>query len=185
MSVSESADPGGHKGVKAWLGYAWFMSLGTILPLPIFLAGYVCHLTFVGAPVGRRLFRLGIFLSTMGQPAPAADRAKARQKSEGDGDKKSLLKRLAPYSPPAVVARHGKPFSKPVRAAWFVFVGWWGGALWVVAAWSVLLLPYPFPDVIRRLLADLPSVMTLAEPKPPEPVRSPPEPPSDARAPGG
>jgi hypothetical protein len=31
-------------------------------------------------------------------------------------------------------------------------------------AWSVLLLPYPFPELIRKLLADLPSVMTLAPP---------------------
>jgi hypothetical protein len=28
----------------------------------------------------------------------------------------------------------------------------------------VLLLPYPFPGLIRSLLADLPSVMTLAPP---------------------
>jgi hypothetical protein len=34
----------------------------------------------------------------------------------------------------------------------------------VTIAWSVLLLPYPFLDVIRNLLADLPSVMTLAYP---------------------
>jgi hypothetical protein len=47
-----------------------------------------------------------------------------------------------------------------------VFVGWWLGALWTVLAWSVLLLPYPFPDLIRSLLADLPSVMTLAPPAP-------------------
>ena len=43
-------------------------------------------------------------------------------------------------------------------------VGWWLGALWTGLAWSVLLLPYPFPDLIRSLLADLPSVMTLAPP---------------------
>jgi hypothetical protein len=50
--------------------------------------------------------------------------------------------------------------------AWFVFAGWLLGALWTVLAWSVLLLPYPFPGLIRSLLADLPSVMTLAPPAP-------------------
>jgi hypothetical protein len=50
------------------------------------------------------------------------------------------------------------------RVAWFLLVGWWLGAAWTGLAWSVLLLPYPFPDLIRSLLADLPSVMTLAQP---------------------
>jgi hypothetical protein len=48
--------------------------------------------------------------------------------------------------------------------AWFLLVGWWLGAVWTALAWSVLLLPYPFPDLIRSLLADLPSVMTLGPP---------------------
>ena len=37
--------------------------------------------------------------------------------------------------------------------------------MWTVLAWSVLLLPYPFPELIRMLLADLPCVMTLAQPE--------------------
>ena len=36
--------------------------------------------------------------------------------------------------------------------------------IWTLLAWSVLLLPYPFPELIRKLLADLPSVMTLGPP---------------------
>ena len=36
----------------------------------------------------------------------------------------------------------------------------------MILAWSVLLLPYPLLDVIRDLLDELPSVMTLAFPKP-------------------
>ena len=51
------------------------------------------------------------------------------------------------------------------RALWFVFVGWWFGFVWVLMAWSLLLLPYPMTDAIRSLLGNLPSVMTLAEPK--------------------
>jgi uncharacterized membrane protein YccF (DUF307 family) len=167
MSASEGAQPAGRRGAKAWLGYAWFMSLGMILPLPIFLAGYICHVTLVGAPVARRLYAFGVFLSTMGQPAPAGDRVKAKTKDKGA--KKPFWQRLRPYSPPGLVERHGRPFSTPVRAAWFVFVGWWLGAFWVVAAWSILLLPYPFPDVIRRLLGELPSVMTLAQAAAPAP----------------
>ena len=52
----------------------------------------------------------------------------------------------------------------PLRIVWFVLVGWWLGLIWVVIAWSVLLLPYPFIGMIRDLLADLPSVMTLGMP---------------------
>jgi len=37
------------RSARSWGGYAWFMSFGTILPLPIFLGGYLAQLTFVGA----------------------------------------------------------------------------------------------------------------------------------------
>ena len=43
-----------------WAGYGWFMSFGTVLPLLIFLGGYAVHLTFVGAPLARRIYGLGI-----------------------------------------------------------------------------------------------------------------------------
>ena len=79
---------------------------------------------------------------------------------------------LTAVSPPTVVEIKTGP-NLLIRAIWFVLVGWWLGALWVILAWSVLLLPYPFPQLIRDLLADLPSVMTLAWPErdgPPEAV---------------
>jgi hypothetical protein len=37
----------------------------------------------------------------------------------------------------------------------------------VVLAWAVVLLPYPFLDMIRDRLSELPFVMTLAMPAPP------------------
>ncbi len=82
----------------------------------------------------------------------------------GDG-KKPFAERVRAYAPPGWVERHGRPFGLLARVAWFVCVGWWLGALWTLLAWSVLLLPYPFPELIRKLLADLPSVMTLAQPQ--------------------
>ena len=51
------------------------------------------------------------------------------------------------------------------RVLWFVLVGWWLGALWVLLSWSVFLLPYPFLDTVAALLEELPSVMTLAYPE--------------------
>jgi hypothetical protein len=34
----------------------------------------------------------------------------------------------------------------------------------VILSWSVFLAPYPFMDTVAALLAELPSVMTLAQP---------------------
>jgi uncharacterized membrane protein YccF (DUF307 family) len=162
VSASTGSSARGQGKVRAWAGYAWFMSFGTLLPLPIFLCGYAAHVTIVGAPIARQLYGFGIFLSTMGQKPPGAD--KVESKTDGDG-KKPFAERVREHSPPGWIERRGRPISLPVRAAWFVLAGWWLGLLWVILAWSVLLLPYPFPELIRGLLADLPSVMTLAYPE--------------------
>ena len=158
--------PGG-RSVRAWGGYLWFMSFGTILPLPVFLLGYLAQLTFIGAPLARRAYSFGIFLSTLGQRPPGADRLESRRHDEADAEeekKKPFAERIRAKAPPGWVERRGRPYGARARTFWFVLVGWWLGAVWTGLAWSVLLLPYPFPDLIRRLLADLPSVMTLAPP---------------------
>jgi hypothetical protein len=164
--VSESHPaPDGDKRLpraRAWGGYAWFMSFGTFLPLPIFVGGYLAHLTFVGAPLARRAYRFGVYLSTLGQKPPGADRLESRHSD--DEEKKPFAERIRAKAPPGWVERRAEPFPFATRAAWFVFVGWWLGGVWTLLAWSVLLLPYPFPELIRKLLADLPSVMTLGPP---------------------
>jgi uncharacterized membrane protein YccF (DUF307 family) len=149
---------------KSWGGYGWFMTFGTFLPLPIMWGGYVVNLTIVGAPLARRIYRYALLVPTLGQPPPGADRVKSATAQKADKDKKPLGERIRPYSPPGWLERRGRPVSMPFRVAWFVLVGWWAGFVWVSIAWSVLLLPYPFLDVIRNLLSDLPSVMTLAYP---------------------
>ena len=171
MSDSGTTAQGGAgravRSARSWGGYAWFMSFGTILPLPVFLAGYVAQLTFVGAPLARRAYRFGIFLSTLGQKPPGADKLESRHHEDDEGPeekKKPFAERVRAHAPPGWVERRDEPFPTRTRALWFVFVGWWLGALWTGLAWSVLLLPYPFPDLIRKLLADLPSVMTLESP---------------------
>jgi hypothetical protein len=143
------------------------MSFGTLLPLLVFLGSYAVHLTLVGAPAARRLNTFGIWLSTFGQEPPAKDKLKPRKPG-----KKSLVDRIRPYSPTGYVARRGKPVPLLVRALWFVLVGWWLGALWVILSWSGFLAPYPFLDTVAALLAELPSVMTLAQPPSP-PASSP------------
>ena len=149
----------GARASKSWAGYGWFMTAGTFLPLPIFLGGYLANLTLLGEPLARRFYGYGLFLATMGQPPPGKDKVKARA---ADADKKPFVERFRPYTPPGLVERRGRPVPMRLRAAWFVLVGWWLGAVWVLVTWSVLLLPYPLLDVIRGLFDDLPSVMTLA-----------------------
>jgi uncharacterized membrane protein YccF (DUF307 family) len=161
-AAASPPDPTRVDRAKAWGGYAWFMSFGTILPLPIFLLGYLANLTLVGAPIAWRLYRFGIFFSTLGQQPPGEDKLKEHT---GDEGKKPLAERVKDHSPAGWVERRGKPVSMPIRIVWFVLVGWWLGVVWVVIAWSVLLLPYPFLGMIRDLLSDLPSVMTLAMPQ--------------------
>jgi len=157
------------RAARSWGGYAWFMSFGTILPLPVLLFGYLAQLTFVGAPLARNAYGFGIFLSTLGQRPPGADKLESRleghaEEETGKEKKKPFAERVRTHAPPGWVERRDEPFGRRTRTLWFVLVGWWFGGLWVILAWSVLLLPYPFPDLIRSLLADLPSVITLAPP---------------------
>jgi hypothetical protein len=140
------------------------MTFGTFLPLPIFWGGYLVNLTLVGAPLARRIYRYALLVPTLGQRPPGEEKLKAATVEKTGKEKKPLGERMRPYSPPGWLERRGRPVAIPFRVAWFVLVGWWAGAVWVTIAWSVLLLPYPFLDVIRNLLADLPSVMTLAYP---------------------
>jgi uncharacterized membrane protein YccF (DUF307 family) len=158
---AEESEPRRGRRVRAWGGYVWFMSFGTFLPLPVFLGGYLADVTFIGAPLARVAYRSGIFLSTLGQRPPGADRLEARHGHDG---KKPFAARVREKAPPGWVERRATPFGTGSRVLWFVFVGWWLGGLWVLLAWSVLLLPYPFPDLIRKLLADVPSVLTLGPP---------------------
>ena len=144
-----------------WAGYGWYMTFGTFIPLFIFLAGYVVHLTLIGAPLARWIYRLGIWTSTLGQDPPGKDKVEARISGKG---KKPFYERVLPYSPPGWLERRGRPVHSGMRMVWFLLVGWWLGAVWVVISWSPFLLPYPLFDVVEGLLAEVPSVMTLAWP---------------------
>jgi uncharacterized membrane protein YccF (DUF307 family) len=148
--------------IKNWAGYAWFMSFGTLLPLIVFVCSYLVHLTLVGAPIARSADGFGIWLSTFGQEPPGKGKLESRQQ---DDNKKSIVQRIRPYSPPGIIERRGRPFPLWARALWFILVGWWLGAIWVILAWSVFLMPYPFLDTVRSILDELPSVMTLAGPE--------------------
>src|SRR5439155_23441661 len=130
--VSESGttpEAGTERGrrARAWGGYVWFMSFGTFLPLPVFVGGYLAQLTFIGAPIARRAYRFGIFLSTLGQKPPGADKLESRheQRDEEAGKKKPFAERVRAHAPPGWVERRGEPFPTRTRALWFVFVGWW------------------------------------------------------------
>jgi uncharacterized membrane protein YccF (DUF307 family) len=146
---------------KHWVGYGWFMSFGTFLPLVVFLFNYFLHLTLVGEPLAKVGDRFGIWLSTLGQEPPGKDKLDARS---SDPEKKSFADRVRPYSPPGFIERRGRPVPLWFRIIWFVLVGWWLGAIWLLLSWSILLAPYPFPETVKAFLDDLPSVMTLAYP---------------------
>lgn len=149
------------ESAKHWFGYGWFMTLGTLLPLIVFLGSYAVHVTLVGAPLARRGNRFGIWLSTFGQEPPGKDKLAARKPDAG---KKPFTERVRAHSPAGFLERRGRPVPMPLRVLWFVLVGWWLGALWVLLSWSVFLAPYPFLDTVAALLDELPSVMTLAYP---------------------
>ena len=136
------------------------MTLGTLFPLITFLVSYAVHLTLVGAPVARAGYRFGIWLATFGQEPPGKGKLDSRK--ENGEKKRSIGSRIKPYTPAEILERRDEPVTLPRRALWFVFVGWWLGGIWVVGAWSVFLAPYPFLDTVRRILDELPTVMTLA-----------------------
>jgi uncharacterized membrane protein YccF (DUF307 family) len=156
---------GGH-----WVGYGWFMSFGTVIPLLVFLGGYVVQITLVGAPIARWIYRFGIWTATLGQDPPGKEKMEAKLTSAGS-DKKPFFERVRPYSPPGWIEKRGKPVPMPVRIVWFVLIGWWLGAVWVVISWSPFLLPYPLFDIVAQLLGEIPCVQTLAWPKTVPPVR--------------
>jgi uncharacterized membrane protein YccF (DUF307 family) len=158
-----AADPGSARtSIRSWAGYAWFMSFGTILPLVVFLSSYALYLTLVGAPIARRANQVGIWISTFGQDPPGKEKLDSRSQEER---KPSIAERIRPYSPPGILDRRGRPVGPFARALWFIFVGWWLGAIWVLLSWSIFLAPYPFLDTVRGLLDELPTVMTLAPPQ--------------------
>src|SRR5262245_66615450 len=105
------------------------MSFGTILPLLIFLGGYVVHLTLVGAPLARLIYRFGIWTSTLGQEPPGKEKFDARAQSS---EKKPFFERVRPYAPPGWIERHGRPVPMIWRAVWFLTIGWWLGFAWTV-----------------------------------------------------
>jgi uncharacterized membrane protein YccF (DUF307 family) len=138
------------------------MSFGTLLPLLVFLASYVVHLTLVAAPIARAGYRFGVWLSTFGQAPPVKRKPDSRP---ADGEEKtSVAEQVRRYSPAAYVRRRERPVALPIRIVWFVLAGWWLGGVWVVLSWSVLLAPYPFPATVAALLEELPGVMVLAGP---------------------
>lgn len=169
-TTRERARKAARKG-GSWAGYGWFMTLGTILPLIVFIGGYIVNVTLIGAPIARRIYRFGIWLATLGQEPPGQEKLAARKAAtEADDDsseapdKKSLIQRIGYYSPPEVLERRGRPVSMPTRVVWFVMLGWWLGVAWVIISWGLFLLPYPMLDAVSAMLAKLPSVMTLASP---------------------
>ncbi len=137
------------------------MTIGTVAPLPILLLGYLFNVTIVGAPIAWKFYEVAIFTSTLGQKPPGEEKLEARATEK---HRKPLITRLRPYSPPGLLEKRGLPVPMWQRIIWFILVGWWLGALWTALAWSVLLLPYPFLDMIREILSELPSVMTLSLP---------------------
>jgi hypothetical protein len=146
---------------KHWAGYGWFMSFGTILPLVVFLGSYLVHLTLVGSRPARSIDRFGIWVSTLGQEPPGKEKLDSRK---SENSKRSFAERVREHGPSGYLQRRGRPVSLLVRIIWFVFVGWWLGALWVLLSWSIFLMPYPFLGTVAALLDELPTVMTLAYP---------------------
>jgi hypothetical protein len=155
------------ESAKHWFGYGWFMSFGTFLPLGVFLGSYFVHLTLVGAPLARTIDRFGIWLATFGQEPPGQDRLDARSVDSG---KRPLAERVRAHAPPGMLERRGRSVAWPLGA--LVHPRGLVARRDLGRAFVERLVPYPFLDTVRALLAELPSVMTLAYPRSAPPHRS-------------
>jgi uncharacterized membrane protein YccF (DUF307 family) len=98
----------------------WFLFIGWWLSGWVILAGYVAMLTIVGIPLAFYLF------NRLPQALTLRRRTTAYRTEFRDG---------TAY----VTAQHPPQRPWPVRALYFVLVGWWLGAIWLTIAWLLSL----------------------------------------------
>ncbi|MFC7075060.1 YccF domain-containing protein [Haloarcula halophila] len=108
----------------------WFLFVGWWLTGLWLAAAWLLNLTLVGIPLGIALI-----------------------------NRVPLVVSLKRRDPP-VAERTTESYSWPVRAVWFVCIGWWASALWTAAAYAVTLTIVGIPVAVW-MHARLPFVVSL------------------------
>lgn len=104
----------------------WYLFVGWWLAGIVMFLGYLFTVTIIGMPLGF------YFLTRIPQALTLRARTTAFRTEVRDGVTYVVESELPQ-----------RPWY--VRALWFVFVGWWLGALWLVAAWLIGLLVVKLP----------------------------------------
>jgi uncharacterized membrane protein YccF (DUF307 family) len=104
----------------------WFLCICWWLSGIVMFLGYLFTVTIIGMPLGF------YFLNRIPQALTLRARTTAFRTEVRDGVTYVVESELPQ-----------RPWY--VRALWFVFVGWWLGALWLVAAWLIGLLVVTLP----------------------------------------
>ncbi len=118
----------------------WFLVIGWWLGLIWTIFAWLFNLTLIGLPVGLMMLNLIPQVMTL-QP------------------RRTPQVHIAAGG--TVVVRQTVQHPLPLRAIWFVVIGWWASLLWMLAAWAcsmtILLLPIAFWMFNR-----VPTITTLA-----------------------
>lgn len=107
-------------GINLVLRAVWFVCIGWWLGLLWSIAAWLFNLTLVGLPVGLMMLSATPTVTTL-----------------------QLRRPVQPYG------RQPRPeHPLPLRAIWFVLIGWWASLVWVLTAWALsltlLLMPISF-----------------------------------------
>lgn len=119
----------------------WFLAIGWWLGLVWTIFAWIFNLTLLGLPVGLKMLNMIPQVMTL-QP------------------RRQPQVHIAPGGT-VMVVRQALEHPLPLRAIWFVIIGWWASLLWMLVAWafsaSILLLPIAFWMFNR-----VPTITTLA-----------------------
>lgn len=115
----------------------WIMIVGPLMSLGVTMVGWFLALSIVGMPTARRLF----------------DRLPTLMTLHGMGE-------APPAAPPAPGPPRVAQLPLPIRAVWFVTLGWLLSLYWAFFAWFLAALVVTLPTAMR-MLRRLGTVMTL------------------------
>lgn len=104
----------------------WYLFIGWWLAALVIVTGYVCVATIVGIPLGFALF------NRIPQALTLRSRTRRFQ---------TTVVGNAAYV--AVGHERQRPWS--ARAVYFLLIGWWFGAVWLVLAWAIGLFIVTLP----------------------------------------
>ncbi|MFL5758369.1 MAG: YccF domain-containing protein [Thermomicrobiales bacterium] len=104
----------------------WYIFIGWWLSGWMIVLGYLCMLTLIGIPLGF------YFFNRIPQVVTLRARTAAFRTEYRDG---------VAY----VVESNNPQYPWFIRGLWFIFIGWWLGALWLVSAWLIGFLIVTLP----------------------------------------